>query len=147
MLAPSTSRNARSRVPGSVRNDQKAADAKRQLSAALAGRRRGAGLTQPQLAEITGDPVTTIGHAETGRLWQSRPFWERADKALNANGELLRLRDTYRAVDVSTDPAIVATETALNTPDSAEAQSPAEGPPTQAIILIVWTDGAITVAP
>jgi hypothetical protein len=38
------------------------------------------GLTQPQLAAVTGMSVTSIGHAETGRLWQSRRFWELGDK-------------------------------------------------------------------
>jgi hypothetical protein len=32
-------------------------------------------------------------HAETGRLWQSREFWEKADAALAADGELARLHD------------------------------------------------------
>ena len=64
---------------------------------ALAGRRRGAGMTQIELAAIVGVSVTTVGHAETGRLWQSRNFWERADKALGAHGLLLRHHDDYRA--------------------------------------------------
>ena len=34
----------------------------------------------PQLAAVTGMSVTSIGHAETGRLWQSRRFWELVDK-------------------------------------------------------------------
>ena len=47
--------------------------------------------------------VTTIGHAETGRLWQSRSFWELADKELNADGELLTRHDAYR-VATATPP-------------------------------------------
>jgi hypothetical protein len=43
---------------------------------ALAAARRASGLTQPALAALTGYSVTTIGHAETGRLWQSPQFWE-----------------------------------------------------------------------
>jgi DNA-binding transcriptional regulator YhcF (GntR family) len=66
VLAPGASRNARPRVPSPDRRNGTLADAKRELSAALAGRRRAAGLTQPQLAQITGDSVTAIGHAETG---------------------------------------------------------------------------------
>ena len=50
------------------------ADAARILSASLAASRRAAGLTQAQLAEMVGVSVTTIGHAETGRLWQSPPL-------------------------------------------------------------------------
>jgi hypothetical protein len=81
------------------------------LSAALASRRRAAQLTQPQLAELADVSVTTIGHAETGRLWQSRRFWEHADKALNADRELLALHDAYRdalPVDEDTDASTVA---------------------------------------
>lgn len=74
-LVPGPSRNARPRVaapagPGS-------SDAARTLSRALSALRRASGLTQPQLAAITGYSVATVGHAETGRLWQSRTFWEK----------------------------------------------------------------------
>ena len=48
--------------------------------------------------------VTTVGHAETGRTWQARYFWENCDKALDAHGELLRLHDAYRAATTA-DPA------------------------------------------
>jgi hypothetical protein len=67
------------------------------LSRALAGLRRASGLTQPALSALTGYSVTTIGHAETGRLWQSRDFWEKTDLALTADGKLTRLHDDYRA--------------------------------------------------
>ena len=49
------------------------------LSRTLAARRRAEGLTQPELADVLGVSVTTVGHAETGRMWQSRDFWWRAD--------------------------------------------------------------------
>jgi hypothetical protein len=39
-------------------------------------------LTQPRFARAIGVSVTTVGHAETGRLWQARHFWEGADKEL-----------------------------------------------------------------
>ena len=39
-------------------------------------------LTQPQLAIRIGVSVTTVTHAETGRLWQAREFWKQADRAL-----------------------------------------------------------------
>jgi DNA-binding transcriptional regulator YhcF (GntR family) len=125
VLTPGTSRNARPRVPVSGDHDETLEDARRKLSAALADRRHAAGLTQPQLAEIADVSVTTIGHAETGRLWQSRIFWERADKALGAGGELLRLHNAYRAAE-------------------GPAPTPQSSP---ALILIVWTDGAVTIAP
>jgi DNA-binding FadR family transcriptional regulator len=80
VLVPGTSPGARPRVPAGTPGAQTLASAARALSAALAVRRRDAGLTQPQLAEIIGMSLTTIGHAETGRVWQSRRFWELADK-------------------------------------------------------------------
>ena len=55
-------------------------------------------LTQKQLAALIGCSVTHVGHAETGRLWQAREFWENADSALHVGGELLSLHDTLRHV-------------------------------------------------
>jgi hypothetical protein len=83
-----------------------------------------------------------VGHAETGRLWQSRDFWERADKALSAGGKLLVLHDAYRAVPA--DPAITAEEAATETA--------ADTPPTLAVgvsapvtcVTITWADGEVT---
>lgn len=103
-LVPGASRHARPRVPGASRHDQTVTDARRELSAALASRRRAAGLTQPELAEITGVSVTRVAHAEAGRLWQSRRFWELMDEALKAGGELLSRHDVYRAAEVPPDP-------------------------------------------
>ncbi len=98
VLIPGPSRNARPRVAGAGYRaaERGLAAAGRALSAGLAARRRAGGLTQPGLAALAGVSVTTVGHAETGRLWQSRRFWERADQVLGADGELLRLHDAYR---------------------------------------------------
>lgn len=68
-----------------------------ELSHALARWRSSAGLTQPELASEIGMSVTTVGHAETGRLWQSRQFWQRVDMALKADGALLARYDAWRA--------------------------------------------------
>jgi hypothetical protein len=102
-LIPGPSRNARPRVAGPPQPpaDRDLAAAARALAAGLAGRRRANGLTQPELAGRVGVSVTTVGHAETGRLWQSRQFWERADAILGAGGALLRLHDVYRAAAAS----------------------------------------------
>ncbi len=100
VLVPGPSVNARPRVACPAHDEQTAIDAERVLSSALASRRRSAGMTQMELAAIVGVSVTTVGHAETGRLWQSRGFWERADEALGAHGLLLRHHDDYRAADV-----------------------------------------------
>jgi len=109
---------------------QAPADAARDLSAALAARRHAAGLTQKELADLIGCSVTTVGHAETGRTWQSRRFWEHADKTLNAGGQLLGLHDRYRAAAV---------------PPDLDAK-PEPGPATLARIVLVWSDGSTTFA-
>jgi DNA-binding XRE family transcriptional regulator len=95
VLCPGSSPAARLRVsvPEGTRGD----GAARALSRGLAARRHACGLTQPALSALIGVSVTTIGHAETGRLWQSREFWEKTDLALAAGGELTRLHDAYRA--------------------------------------------------
>lgn len=97
VLLPGPSRNARPRVAGSPQPpaERDLAVAARALSTALAARRHASGLTQPGLAAVLGVSVTTIGHAETGRLWQSRQFWEHADALLGAGGDLLRLHEAY----------------------------------------------------
>ncbi|MGD0699649.1 MAG: GntR family transcriptional regulator [Trebonia sp.] len=99
ILVPGPSPNARPRVadPRARGDERDLAEATRALSAGLAAARRAAGLTQVEMAALAGVSVTTVGHAETGRTWQSRHFWERADTALSAAGALLRLHDAYRA--------------------------------------------------
>ena len=95
-LTRGVSRNARPRVaaaPGSA----PAADAAGALSRALAALRCAAGLSQADLAALAGYSVTTVGHAETGRVWQSRAFWEKTDAVLAAGGELTRRLDECRA--------------------------------------------------
>jgi DNA-binding XRE family transcriptional regulator len=167
VLVPGVSRNARPRVPGTDRGGPgELADAERALSAALARYRHAAGLTQPQLAGLIGLSVTTIGHAETGRLWQSRPFWELADKVLDADGELLSLHDACRAAEVAPASApgteSAGTESAAPTPVSDEPvaragelppeTAPAENPARVTVgaselvtcITITWAGGAAT---
>jgi DNA-binding transcriptional regulator YhcF (GntR family) len=90
ILVPGATANCRARVAGPDR-DRPVDGATRKLSAALAARRHAAGLTQPELAALIHYSVTAVGHAEQGRVWQAREFWEGADRALGADGELLRL--------------------------------------------------------
>ena len=92
------------------------------------------GLTQPALSALTGYSVTTIGHAETGRLWQSREFWEKADLTLAASGELTRLYDAYRAGTAGTGQ-----------PDTLLPDAPA-GPPALTRLTLHWSDGTVTTA-
>jgi hypothetical protein len=127
--APTPSPNA-----GPCNGGQAPADAARDLSAALAARRHAVGFTQKELADLIGCSVTTVGHAETGRTWQSRRFWEHAEKTLNANGELLDLHDRYRAAAVPPDL------------DAKPVADPAPGPPTLVRIVLVWSDGSTAFA-
>ena len=138
VLVVGPSANARPRVAGPADAAQTVADAERVLSKALAGLRRAAAITQVELASIVGMSVTTVGHAETGRVWQSRDFWERADKALDARGELLRHHDDYRAAVLA---GTAESETEVD--DSlAAARDGARCSVT--CITISWGDGTIT---
>jgi DNA-binding transcriptional regulator YhcF (GntR family) len=113
VLVAGPSRNARPRVAGAgrPRAERDLAAAARALSAGLAARRRAAGLTQPELASRACVSVTTVGHAETGRLWQSRRFWDQVDAVLGAHGDLLRLHDAYReAAAAGTAAAVITRE-------------------------------------
>jgi hypothetical protein len=125
VLVRGPSPNARPRV--AVPGGPPAGPAALALSRELADRRHARGLTQPALSALTGFSVTTIGHAETGRLWQSRAFWEKADVALGAGGELTRLYDAYQAGTTSPAPA----------------EPP---PPALAVsrITLHWSDGSTT---
>ena len=134
LLVPGPSRNARPRVadPQAPDLERDLADATRALSAGLAARRHAAGLTQAELAALAGVSVTTVGHAETGRTWQSRRFWERADTALRAAGDLLRLHDAYRAASSPTMPP-TGPAPAPASPAYPFHVPPAQAPPSQAL--------------
>jgi DNA-binding XRE family transcriptional regulator len=146
VLLPGASRNARLRVPfpSPTPGQQTLASAARALSESLGTQRRLAGLTQPELAAAVGVSVTAVGHAETGRLWQSRRFWELADKQVGADGELLVLHDAFRAASI---PANAADE-----PDETETP-PAAGLPAVTLaasspvtcVSITWADGTVTI--
>jgi Helix-turn-helix domain/Bacterial regulatory proteins, gntR family len=165
LLVPGPSRNARPRVAGAFQpqSERDLADATRALSAGLAARRHAAGLTQPELAALARVSVTTIGHAETGRVWQSRHFWERADVGLSADGDLLRLHDAYRAAGASIgqDQATSGgTESAadrslesrpdgrMQYPESVSADGTgtgdADGRGGPSYVMIVWANGTVT---
>jgi len=163
VLTPGPSRNARPRVAGAPRpeSERDLADTTRALSAGLAARRHAAGLTQPDLAALARVSVTTIGHAETGRVWQSRRFWERADTALGADGDLLRLHDAYRAASASRGRHQAPPGGAGAAADSGAEAAPnefaacgaspagtggARGAPGRALsyVMLVWDNGTVT---
>jgi DNA-binding XRE family transcriptional regulator len=131
VLSPGASPAARPRV--TVPEGTPAGEAARALSRGLAARRHACGLTQPGLSALIGVSVTTIGHAETGRLWQSRQFWEKTDLALATGGELTRLHDAYRAGTAS---------------PVSEEPPPASVPVPRAASLVRmtmhWSDGTVT---
>ncbi len=134
VLAPGQSRNSRPRVPvaATTPNERTLSEAGRALSFALVARRRGSALTQVELADAIGFSVTTVGHAETGRLWQSRQFWERADKGLDANGELLAMHDFY----------LTAVPSSKVAGDCSPVTDLASGSVT--CVTITWADGTTT---
>jgi DNA-binding GntR family transcriptional regulator len=174
VLLPGPSRNARPRVAGPPQQpaERDLAAAARALSAGLAARRRARGLTQPGLAAVLGVSVTTIGHAETGRLWQSRHFWEHTDAVLEAGGALLRLHEAYGgagasgAADAASGGAAGATGRAAPGtgeaarggapgaavaagPDPCLPNGPCADPPARvlaepACVVIMWGDGTVT---
>jgi hypothetical protein len=132
VLTPGPSRNARPRVAGppQLPAERDLAAAARNLASGLAARRRAKGLTQPELAARAEMSVTTVGHAETGRLWQSRDFWERADTVLGAGGDLLRLHDAYReagASGASEAPGAFAAAFTAGTAATGQAAPPPHG--------------------
>lgn len=94
VLALNAGIKARRVVAGGEPSAEEAA--RTRLARALAEKRQAAGLHQPELAERIGFSVTSVAHAETGRIWQSQKFWTRADTVLGCGGELLRLRDGWR---------------------------------------------------
>ena len=136
VLTPGPSRNARPRVAGPPQApaERDLAAAARDLTTGLAARRRANGLTQPELARRAGVSVTTVGHAETGRLWQSREFWERADAVLGAGGALLRLHDAYLEAGTGSHaaagPAAASAAARAAGPSAARGQAAGQaGPP------------------
>jgi DNA-binding transcriptional MocR family regulator len=156
VLSPGPSRNARPRVAGVPQPpaERTLAAASRALSAGLAARRRANGLTQPELAGLVGISVTTVGHAETGRLWQSRAFWVRADAVLRADGSLLRLHDAFRVAGADRGLGLreqqeqEAAELASSAGEPEPSAGPGESGPRArgqvARVTIVWSDGTVT---
>jgi hypothetical protein len=88
--------------------------------------------------------VTSVGHAETGRLWQSRHFWELADKGLRAGGELLALHDAYRAAAVPADPPTAHEDTDSGVNTDMPPIVAVEASASVASVTITWADGTVT---
>lgn len=114
------------------------------LSRALAARRRAAGMTQPELAVELGVSLTTVGHAETGRVWQARDFWCRADALLDEFGDLLRMFDDYRAAKHATPAGEPDDTSPPEEPAPAGAVLPSSVTISSAGVLVTWPDGTGT---
>ena len=106
------------------------------LSARLKALRKARKLDQPELAGLLGVSRTTIGHAETGRLWHARSFWESAQAELG--GDLVALYDAFLIAEASQPTAPV----------------PADVPPVRAVVAVsvvvspecvtvTWSDGTV----
>jgi DNA-binding XRE family transcriptional regulator len=116
------------------------------LSKALAARRRAAGMTQPELAAKLGVSLTTVGHAETGRLWQARDFWLRADQELGGARDLLCMFDRYKAAQCAPpEQAVeVAPEEAAPAVWAVTLVLPVRVTITPEGVAVVWPDGTET---
>ena len=139
-------RTARPRVAGGGQPG-----AGEELSRSLAVLRRAAGLTQQELAGKLGASVTTVGHAEQGRLGHSRRFWERADAALGAGGGLLALHDAWREdLAASAMAPRTAAEAAPDPPPGTDAVPALPGgiiitlPCDPVPVTVRWGDGSVT---
>jgi hypothetical protein len=139
-LMPGVSENSRPRVAQGCR--PVADKLGEQLSRTFANRRRAAGLTQAELGAKLGASLTTMTHAETGRLWQAREFWDNADLVLGAGGELLRLHGEYVAARDG-DPQWEQEEGA---PAVRAAPLPVSFAITPGGVLVTWADGSETLA-
>jgi hypothetical protein len=99
-------------------------------------------MTQPDLAGKLGVSVTTVGHAETGRAWQARGFWLRADEELGGDGGLLRMYDRYKAAEAAGHAAPeAADDTAPEAPAPAGPVLPVSVTIGPEGVVIIWPDG------
>jgi hypothetical protein len=86
--------------------------------------------------------VTTVGHAETGRTWQSHDFWRHADHLLGVDGDLLHLYDNYQAA-VNATPQEAASTAA---PEEPSPVLPVSVTITPDGVLVLWPDGTEALA-
>jgi hypothetical protein len=102
-------------------------------------------MTQQELAAKLGVGLTAVSHAETGRIWQAREFWRKADELLDGTGDLLRVFDELGAA-AHLPPADT---TAVTDEDEAAPSAPVL-PVSVTItpdgVAVTWPDGTQTVA-
>jgi hypothetical protein len=119
--------------------------AERELTRALEGARRHAGLSPDELARAARACASDVRRAEAGRLVQPRGFFADCDTALRLHGRLLRLYEQYaRAiVRLRTDDADPAVLAAGAPPAAATPSAPGRA---AAAVVIVWDDGTRSAA-
>jgi hypothetical protein len=101
-------------------------------------------MTQPELAAELAVSLTTVGHAETGRLWQARDFWRRADALLDEFGDLLRMFDDYRAAKHAAPAGEPDDTPPPDEPAPPGAVLPSSVTISPAGVLVTWPDGTGT---
>jgi transcriptional regulator with XRE-family HTH domain len=72
-----------------VRQPEAVMKLRREIGTALAAYLEASPLSQSDLARVTGYHRTSISHVQAGRQFPEREFWEKADNALGAGGELV----------------------------------------------------------
>jgi transcriptional regulator with XRE-family HTH domain len=80
-----------------MREPQAIEQARRALGVELAAHRQAAGYSQTRLASLVGYSRSTIANVEIGRQRVPQSFWERADNALRAGGDLVTANDEVEA--------------------------------------------------
>jgi transcriptional regulator with XRE-family HTH domain len=76
-----------------ARQPEHLADQQRALGRYLAALREAAGLYQADIARAAPCHRTTVTHAEAGSQLPASDFWERADRAVGADGALIARYD------------------------------------------------------
>ncbi|QOC89677.1 helix-turn-helix transcriptional regulator [Micromonospora craniellae] len=82
---------------------QQVQDAKRALGAKLALRRRSRGLTQADLAARVYSTRSTVAGVERGHQVADRVFWQRCERLLDTDGQLLATYDEYQSLRLQFD--------------------------------------------
>lgn len=77
-------------------------------------------------------------------MWQSRGFWERADKELNADGELLARHDAYRAATGVPPSSVGPYGTTSGFAVSLGVTEANTAVPGRMCVTITWANGAVT---
>ena len=130
------------------------AHAWRALGRQLAASRRAAGLSQQQLAPLSGYTRSTVANAETGRQHVPRTFWSRCDEALGTGNALARGYDQviglHREQHVKSAVVAQQARTSLSRTPPLDPATPPDQPDGQPFGLVrmesirQWLDGVLS---